>query len=415
MKAIVDTVTKNIKLKVKRNHIDNLAFKLHYRVTMLLLFILTVLVTSQELIGEHIKCLVGSGVNERVINTFCFFTTTFTVIKYLNTSFTDSHYIPHPGVGSMGVNSDEPIIHHAYYQWVPFVLFLQAITFYIPHLIWKRKEAGRIKKLVNGLEFAVCAVDNKIKLDKYELPTKTDIKKKFEELNIMFKDRLIVNKSWATWLITCEVLNLINVILQIWLTDVFLGGKFLSLGPKVIEVGMDEVWILDQVFPKMTKCNFYKYGASGTIQAHDALCVMALNIINEKIFTFLWFWFMFLLVVSAFALLWRLVTAVFHGKNRRFNQIIYSTITPGKSNPWKVLEVTNKCDYLDWLFLGYISKNMDPLVFKIFIVQLAKNLSQIDDNTISAESYEKGMDSLKPNYFNEQNFGSIDKIDEIFK
>jgi hypothetical protein len=41
--------------------------------------------------------------------------------------------------------------------------------------------------------------------------------------------------------------------------------------------------LLLQVFPRLTKCTFYNYGSSGTIQAHDALCVLALNIINEKV------------------------------------------------------------------------------------------------------------------------------------
>lgn len=43
-----------------------------------------------------------------------------------------------------------------------------------------------------------------------------------------------------------------------------------------------------QVFPRVTKCTFHKYGASGSIQKHDALCVLALNILNEKIYIFLW-------------------------------------------------------------------------------------------------------------------------------
>ena len=38
-----------------------------------------------------------------------------------------------------------------------------------------------------------------------------------------------------------------------------------------------------KVFPRLTKCTFYNYGASGTLQAHDALCVLGLNIINEKV------------------------------------------------------------------------------------------------------------------------------------
>ena len=33
----------------------------------------------------------------------------------------------------------------AYYQWVPFMLFLQSIMFYIPHVIYKSFEGGKIK------------------------------------------------------------------------------------------------------------------------------------------------------------------------------------------------------------------------------------------------------------------------------
>ncbi len=43
--------------------------------------------------------------------------------------------------------SDEKI-YHAYYQWVPLMLFLQAVMFYAPHWIWKQLEGGRMKVLV---------------------------------------------------------------------------------------------------------------------------------------------------------------------------------------------------------------------------------------------------------------------------
>ena len=34
---------------------------------------------------------------------------------------------------------------------------------------------------------------------------------------------------------------------------------------------------------RMTKCHFGLYGGSGTLQKFDALCVLGMNIINEKV------------------------------------------------------------------------------------------------------------------------------------
>ena len=57
----------------------------------------------------------------------------------------------------------------------------------------------------------------------------------------------------------------------------------------------------------MTKCTFHKYGPSGTITTHDGLCILALNIINEKIYVFLWFWFVAVAIFSAISILYRLI------------------------------------------------------------------------------------------------------------
>jgi innexin len=91
-----------------------------------------------------------------------------------------------------------------------------------------------------------------------------------------------------------------------FLIDSFLGGEFFSYGTKVLELSqMDQENRIDPmvaVFPRVTKCTFHKYGPSGSIQKHDALCVLALNILNEKIYIFLWFWFIILAVISGMAL-----------------------------------------------------------------------------------------------------------------
>ena len=57
--------------------------------------------------------------------------------------------------------------------------------------------------------------------------------------------------------------------------------------------------------PQVTKCTFHKYGPSGTVMKHDGLCVLPSNIINEKIYIFVWFWLIALAAVTAAFLLYR--------------------------------------------------------------------------------------------------------------
>ena len=52
------------------------------------------------------------------------------------------------------------------------------------------------------------------------------------------------------------------------------------------------------VILQVTKCTFHKFGPSGTVQKFDGLCVLPLNIINEKIYVFLWFWFVILAITT---------------------------------------------------------------------------------------------------------------------
>lgn len=81
---------------------------------------------------------------------------------------------------------------------------------------------------------------------------------------------ITVNRYWALKMIICEILNLLNLSLQIYLTHLFLGRQFLRLGFDFIKddfLGIMDT--LDIVFPKVTKCLFHKYGASGSIQKHD--------------------------------------------------------------------------------------------------------------------------------------------------
>lgn len=95
---------------------------------------------------------------------------------------------------------------------------------------------------------------------------------------------------------------------NIFMTDKFLGGAFLKYGTDVVAFSnMNQENRTDPmvaIFPRVTKCTFHKFGPTGSIQKHDALCILALNILNEKIYIFLWFWFIILAILSGLALVY---------------------------------------------------------------------------------------------------------------
>ena len=65
-----------------------------------------------------------------------------------------------------------------------------------------------------------------------------------------------------------------------------------------------------EVFPRVTKCRFNKFGPSGSIQELDALCVLPLNMYNEKIFVFLWFWFSIVAILCFYSIVVKIVLIV---------------------------------------------------------------------------------------------------------
>ena len=207
--------------------------------------------------------------------------------------------MPHPGIDKY--TPGEKKVYHKYYQWVCFVLFLQAVMFYIPRYLWKLWEAGRLRSLVLGLN---CPI----------MP-ENDRNQQLSLLVHYLKANFRYHNNYFYYFVFCEILNFVNVILQMYLVDAFLGGAFSTYGLDVLKyTEMDQDVRVDPmiaVFPRMTKCTFHRYGSSGDVQRHDALCILPLNIVNEKIYIFLWFWFVFLAIISAVILVYRLFIIFF--------------------------------------------------------------------------------------------------------
>lgn len=343
-------------LKIHAISTDNVIFQMHYRATVILLLAFSLAVTSRQFLGDPIHCLNPSDpdtFSQKVLDAYCWIHSTFTLPKTHGKRIGID--IAHPGVDKTAPGDKR--VYHAYYQWVCFVLFLQAGMFYFPRWLWKSWEGGRMAQMVMELNNPIMPSEEKTK----------KITLLVQYLTTNFRNHTLYTMRYAA----CEVINFINVIGQIYFINNFLGGEFSLYGSKVLDFMQAEpeerTDPMVYVFPRVTKCIFYRYGPSGDIQKHDSLCVLPLNIINEKIYVFLWFWLVLLGILSGGVLVYRIITCAL--PRVRF-MLMRSRV---RLTPIEYLErVMCHCGFGDWFLLYMLSKNIDGHNF----CEIMKLLSQ---------------------------------------
>jgi len=344
--------------------IDNNIFRLHYKATVIVLITCSLLVTSRQYIGDPIDCIVDPDVPQNVMDTYCWIHSTFSIPNRYEDRNEVGKDVPHPNVRPE--EEGEERVYHKYYQWVCFTLFFQAIVFYVPRYLWKVSESGRVNMLVQDMNVPMVDKDQK-----------EDRKKVL--VDYFLEDRHN-HELYAYTFFACEFLNFVNVLLQLLFMNFFLGGEFTTYGSDVISMTNLEQEQrsdpLSRVFPKVTKCTFHKFGPSGTVQKFDGLCVLPLNIINEKIYVFLWFWFVILAITTGIQVVYRGLTCCLPGMRIMLLEA-RSRLTKTKK-PGQVARICRAFTLGDWFLLYQLGKNIDPIIFREFLDDLHEELRRKD-------------------------------------
>ena len=342
--------------------IDNSFYRLHYRFSVLILLAFSLIITARQYIGDPIECIGHEkAIPTKMLDTFCWIHTTFSIDSAWHKKV--GVEVPYPGVEN-SKNLKENRTYHAYYQWVCFVLFIQAMAFYIPRFLWKASEGGLVRNLLLGLDKALIESEQR--------------EKSIGLLsNYLIDNKGFHNSRFYTYFGT-EMLNAINVIGQMVMMDRFLGGQFTNYGWDVLNfTEWDDSSRYDpmvRIFPRLTKCIFHMYGPSGDIKRYDTLCLLPINIFNEKIYIFLWFWFYLMAIVSIGVLIYNLL-------------IIFSPFMRKTCLYWHCSLLTNdelddvvySCDLGDWFLLILLAKNIEPINFKKLIKSLKQKLSELEE------------------------------------
>ncbi|XP_073945600.1 innexin inx2-like [Choristoneura fumiferana] len=353
---------------------DNNVFQMHYKVTVFMLLVSALLVTSKQFFGEPIHCMTDSDKDKDIdaVNSYCWIYGIYTLkSQFVGKEGVHNAYL---GVGPDS-NKEDDKIKHTYYQWVCFVLLGQSVMFYTPRYLWKIWEGGRLKTLASDLTSPMVTKD----WPEY---------RRGELVCYLTHSSMYSHNMYALRYAFCEILNLINVVGQIFLLDVFLDGAFRNYGaavaafthtPRIPADMTDFVSVnpMDQFFPKLTKCFLRRYGPSGTIEVRDRLCVLPLNLVNEKIFVVLWFWLLMLTFVSALAVLFRVL--VFSARPLRTVMIMGQVRNVKRSI---VSSIVKRFGFGNWFILYLLGKNLNPRIYKELILELCKEMEHNNTFTV---------------------------------
>uniref|UniRef100_A0A0N5AYZ5 Innexin n=1 Tax=Syphacia muris TaxID=451379 RepID=A0A0N5AYZ5_9BILA len=212
----------------------------------------------------------------------------------------------------------------SYYQWVPFVLALEALMFYIPCMMWRGLLHWHSGIDVQSLTQMACdarlmdadARGATVQTIAGHMEDALEIQREVTDIS-----GFCVGRRWSSY-VTClyifvKIMYLANAIGQIFLLNWFLGTENIFYGIAILQQLMQKQTYVTEHFPRVTMCDF-EVRVLGNVHQHTVQCVLMINMFNEKIFIFLWFWYLFLAIFSAFSLIYWISLSFLHGQHMRF-------------------------------------------------------------------------------------------------
>lgn len=303
---------------------DDHADRLNHLWTVFLLGLFAVFVTTGSFVGDPIHCWVPaefSGAWTDYTKSVCWVKNTY-FIPLEETIPTDI---------ALRENAELQ-----YYQWIPLIFMFMALLFKIPNLVWRAFNDGsglNLEKIVNlasdtqmgSSEDRVSTIQHlALYLDRW-LEGNRDhqfnfaVRMRHKISRVCF---FICSKREGTYLtgfyVFTKALYLANVIGQFFLLNAFLSMEYNFYGAEVISHLTQHGSLKESPrFPRVTLCDFQIRQMQNLLR-YTVQCVLPINLFNEKIFVFLWFWLVLVAAITSLSLFMWLYRILFRVKRGRF-------------------------------------------------------------------------------------------------
>uniref|UniRef100_A0A0K0EED6 Innexin n=1 Tax=Strongyloides stercoralis TaxID=6248 RepID=A0A0K0EED6_STRER len=346
--------------------------RLNYCYTTTILVVCSVFISGWSFVGQPIQCWFPAyykGWWMEYALDYCYVQNTyfigFTDIKPDNHWDFAEHIIPIPK--NITEREEKQL---GYYQWVPFVLALQALLFYLPVVLWRSiyNSVGCKVKVI----CETCSIKGNMESD--ERLKNMDIVARFivhdQRVHRQFRSSLrnkLEGNIVSTTYILIKFLYLLNAVFQFSIVKWMLGTDSIFWGFQVAgDLLIGKEWPETGNFPRVTMCDF-AVRVLGNLHRHTVQCVLMINMFNEKIFVILWFWFAFLAAISTISFFNWLYNYLNESSDHKlimsYMVKIYPTITKSSSKKKLLRKFIKKTLKPDGVFLlRLVSINSGDLV-----------------------------------------------------
>lgn len=284
---------------LKTSKLDDFVDRLNYLYTTLLFVFFVFVVGMQQTFKKPLNCKIEAnwpGSWGEYSNNYCYATGT---------------YHTHSGTDYEG-NAEKVYVN--YYQWVPYVLAIQAFSFCLPHFVYLFLAA-----------FALPGLSLKSILDRcHDVSEKKekDIDSETTEIaNTIYTYSTLpssghrpksLGNSMAYSYLLSKILNLVNIAFNIYFLNEFIGLGDSSWAFTVIHNAYNNLyWDSTGFFPRITYCDLPIKGA-GQARIHTVQCLLMINILIEKVYIVVYFWLLGLFAVTLINLLWSSICILFN-------------------------------------------------------------------------------------------------------
>jgi len=297
---------------LKASNDDEHSDRLNHRYTVGFLLVCAFIATGTPFVFNRITCWVPAqfvGAYSTYTNNYCWISNTYYVPN--NSTVPHSQY-------------DRERTEIGYYQWTPFIFLLSALFFYLPRMLWRSMNTR------SGIDLQYLISKGKEKtiteaIEHYCQPNEhdSDIGNRFCRTLLCTSGKRLGNYLRSIYLMV-KFLYLINSFIQLVLIQMVLGqpGWFYGIDIWHSIFIQNSVLTDSPYFPRITLCDL-RIREVGNLHRYTVQCVLPINMLNEKMFSLAWFWFIYVFVSNLISFMFTLYDTLIPGTRIHFIRDLY--------------------------------------------------------------------------------------------